>query len=227
MSAKPRSHFATRWLAPGLLLAAFPVWAADATRGKSVYAEYCVSCHGSPPQGGPERAGNNPALISAAINGKVPSMAFLRSFVTGTDVADIAAYIASLSAPPTPPPAPVPAFDYTDLWWGGASESGWGVSIIQHASTTKIFAVMYTYDLDRRPMWLMLPDGAWASPTLYSGTFYRVTGPTPAGVTFDSTKVGVLPIGTATLAFSDRDHATFSYTAFGVQYTRQISRPSF
>jgi hypothetical protein len=40
----------------------------------------------------------------------------------------------------------VPAANYTDLWWN-PSESGWGVSIVQHASN-KMFAVWFTYDID-------------------------------------------------------------------------------
>jgi cytochrome c553 len=208
-----------------LACAAAPCFAASASNGNTVYHEYCVSCHGDPPQGGPDRAGNNPTLISNALNGGVPAMAFLRGFVSGTDIQDIAAYVASLSGTVTPPLPPVPAFDYTDLWWAGDAESGWGLNLTQHPSN-KIFGIIYTYDIDRRPMWLVLPDGAWATPTLYSGTLYRVTGPPQNGV-FDSARVRVQPVGTATLSFADRDHALFTYTVNGAQVNKLVSRTPF
>jgi cytochrome c553 len=209
-----------------LLLTAFaaiPALAQDAVNGKAVFENFCVACHGSPPQGGPERAGNDPALISNAINGRVPAMAFLRAFISNKDAADIAAYIATLNRPPPPPP--VPAFDFTDLWWAGESESGWGLNLIQHPSNN-IFGVMYTYDLDHRPMWLVLPGGTWASPLLFTGKFYRVTGPAPTGA-FDPTRVRVVEVGSATLTFTDRDHGTFIYSVNGTQVTKAISRTPY
>ena len=46
-----------------LAIAALSAWFlprsayADAAAGNTVYHTYCVSCHGDPPLGGPERAG--------------------------------------------------------------------------------------------------------------------------------------------------------------------------
>lgn len=221
------------WLAPSLLLwaglAAVPAAAQNVAHGQTLFNQICVSCHGFPPLGGPELAPNNPALITSAINGLVPAMAFLRPILSASDIADIAAYLGTLSgpAPPPPPPTPpVPAFDYTDLWWAGEGESGWGINITQHPSH-KIFAVVYTYDMDRRPMWLVLPDGTWSSPTLYSGPFYRVTGPAQTGAPWDFSKVKVVQVGIATLSFTDRDHANFQYSVGGVQVSKALSRTPF
>jgi len=202
-----------------------PAAAQSVSNGQTLYHSICINCHGFPPQGGPERAGNNPGMISTAINGKVPAMAFLRPVLSGSDIADIAAYLGSLSAPAPPPPVIVPAFDFTDLWWAGESESGWGLNLIQHPSHN-IFAVMYTYDLDRRPMWLVMAGGAWASPLLFSGKFYRVTGPPPTGP-FDPLKVSRVEVGTATLTFTDRDHGTFIFSVNGVQVSKAITRTPF
>ena len=41
-----------------------------------------------------------------------------------------------------------PFADFTDLWWGGPSESGWGLNLIQHPSN-QIFGVWYTYERGR------------------------------------------------------------------------------
>src|SRR5665213_3148508 len=100
-----------------VLLVAFVSTAAGAqsvANGKALYAATCSFCPGTPPSGGPELAPNNPSLIKSAINGLVPAMSFLQNMYSDAQLADIAAYIASLeSAPPPPPPTkPAPQFDY-------------------------------------------------------------------------------------------------------------------
>src|SRR5437763_272530 len=52
----------------GLLLSA-SASAQSAANGKSIYDSICVSCHGFPPSGGPERANGQASVIQAAING--------------------------------------------------------------------------------------------------------------------------------------------------------------
>ena len=205
-----------------LALAAVPAAAQNAARGQELYQSTCLSCHGMPPAGGPERAGNNPQLIRDAINGRVAAMAFLRQVLTDQDIRDIAAWLAN---PTSGPVAPVPAFDFTDLWFNEA-ESGWGLNLIQHASH-KVFGVMYTYDTDRKPMWLVIPDGTWSSPLVYSGPIYRVTGPPFNGATFDSTRVRVTQVGIATLTFSGQNTGTFTFGFNGVPVTKTITRQPF
>jgi cytochrome c553 len=221
----------------GLFLAAPAAEAADAARGLTLYQTYCSVCHGLPPIPGvgPLLAPNNPALIQAAINGLVPQMSVL-SFLSADQLADIAAYIGSLSSPPPPPPLPpppppppppdpVPTRDYTDLWYGGESQSGWGFNVMQHG-TNVIFGVMYTYDASNRPLWFVLPGGSWVTSTRFVGKWYRVTGPAANGA-FDSSRVKVTEVGTAELEFTDATHGTLAYTVNGVAVTRPISRQPF
>jgi hypothetical protein len=146
---------------------------------------------------------------------------------TDAQLADIAAYIASLQAGPGPGPgpAPVPApqFDYSDLWFN-ASESGWGFNVIQHASNN-IFGVIFTYEAPNRPAWYVLPGGTWTANNIFTGALYHVTG-APGNVT--PFKAGdVAQVGNATLLFADRDHATFTYSVNGVQVTKLIQRQPF
>jgi cytochrome c553 len=210
-------------LALALALAGAPAFAQSVSNGQALYGQTCISCHGLPPQGGPELAPNNPSLIKSAINTLVPSMSFLRGMYSDSQLADIAAYIASLrSGVVTPPPPPVPAFDYTDLWWNPA-ESGWGFNIIQHASNN-IFAVIYTYDEPNRPMWYVLPGGTWTSPVTFTGNLFRVTG-SPATLPFNGGDV--VQVGTATLLFSGANDATLTYSVNGVQVSKVISRQLF
>lgn len=216
-----------------VLLVAFVSTAAGAqsvANGKALYQTYCNVCHGTPPSGGPELAPNNPALIRSAINGlSGGAMSFLGQppiSITDAQLADIAAYIASLvSAPPPPPPtAPAPQFDYTDLWYNPA-ESGWGFNAVQHPSNN-IFGVIYTYEAPDRPIWYVLPGGTWTANNIFTGAIYRVAGE-PGNVPFNSATVAVTPVGSATLLFTDSNNATLTYTVSGTQVTKQISRQPF
>lgn len=203
-------------------LFAAPAAAQNVANGQALYDSICRVCHGFPPTGGPERVNGNPAVIQNAINGRVPAMGFLRPILSTRDIADIAAYLFSLSSDPQPA---VPAHDYTDLWWSPA-ESGWGLNLIQHASHV-IFGVMYTYDAAGKAAWFVLPGGSWSSANVYSGAFYRVTGPSAAAPLFDPAAVRVQQVGLATLTFADRDNATFSFTVDGRQVTKSITRQPF
>jgi cytochrome c553 len=206
-----------------LALASAPSSAADANHGHTLYNTYCISCHGSPPSGGPELAANNPSLIRFALN-NIAAMqsAFSHITFTDADLADIAAYVASLSAPPPPPPPPppvVPAFDYTDLWWNHL-QAGWGMNIIQHAQgTNNIFAVMYIYDDTGHATWFILPGGTWVTPTRFTGPWARVSGsPASAAYMFNPPT----QVGTATIDFTDRNNATITFTVNGVATTKTM-----
>jgi cytochrome c553 len=203
-----------------LSLAAAESLAQNVANGRILFQQYCQPCHGNPPAGGAALAGNNPGMIRNAINGKVPDMRSL-SFLTDANLADIAAWIASLTA--SAPPRPT--LDYTDLWYGSEAESGWGFNIIQHA-TNNIFGVMYTYDANHNPVWFVLPGGNWTTPTMFIGNWYRVTGPAFNGV-FDPARVNVVQVGNAQLNFTDAGHGTLSFSVNGTVVVKQISRQPF
>jgi cytochrome c553 len=238
-----------RWLAAWLLaLGAFvspSAFAQNAANGQALYRSICILCHSLPPIGGAELGANNPALIRQAINGLVPAMQSVVGPFNFSDaqLADIAAYIAQVTgaAPPPPPPLsppppppstpappepdPVPLHDYSDLWWNSA-ESGWGINLIQHPSNN-IFAVMYTYDSTRRPLWFVLPGGHWATANKFTGTWYQVAGPSYAVPTFDSGAVHLSQVGTATLTFFDTDTGALSFTVNGVEVLNNITRQPY
>ena len=106
-----------------------------------------------------------------------------------------------------------PATNYSDLWWNPA-ESGWGVSITQHPGTHQVFAVWYTYDPRKeaggqnKPLWIVMPGGAWTSPTTLTGPVY-VT----AGVPFNQpgSALRTSPVGSFTFNFADAGNGEFSY----------------
>ena len=208
-----------------LILAGAQAHGQSVANGQSLYQTYCIACHGLPPIGGPELAANNPTLIRQAINTlSGGAMRFLGQppiNITDAQLADIAAYIGTLQGGGGGG-STTPLFDYTDLWWNPA-ESGWGFNIIQHPSNV-IFGVIYTYDAPNRPMWYVLPGGAWTSSATFTGNLYRVTG-SPGGQAF---KAGdVTQVGTATLLFNGANAATLTYSVDGVQVTKSIVRQPF
>lgn len=142
----------------------------------------------------------------------------------------------------------VPATNYSDMWYL-PTESGWGVSFVQHTGTHKVYAVWYTYDPREpdaavagnfRPMWVVLAGGGtWTSPTSFTGPVY-VTNGSPFNQSGSNTTVN--PVGTFTFNFSDASNGTFTYNiaapagipstdpAFGLPSfsgTKGITRQSF
>ena len=117
----------------------------------------------------------------------------------------------------------VPDVDYTDIWWGGSSESGWGIAITQQAST--IFVAWYVYDNNGNPTWYV--GLCTLSGTTCVGDALATHGP-PFGPTFNPTLVTVLPsVGTIALNFTDANNGVLNYTINGVPGSKLITRQLF
>lgn len=116
--------------------------------------------------------------------------------------------------------------NYSDMWWAGQSESGWGMSIQQHPSKVQ-FNAIYAYDTQGQPRWYVMPGGTWnANFTVYSGVLYQPTGAPLNNFNPAQVLVGA-PSGTASLTFSDTNSATLAYTIGGVSGQKNITRQSF
>jgi len=108
-----------------------------------------------------------------------------------------------------------PAANYTDMWWN-PGESGWGVSIMQHATTNQVYAVWYTYDPREtdassgqfKPLWIVMAGGNWTTPTTLTGPVY-VTNGRPFNQAGSSTTVTT--VGSFTFSFSSTSNGTFTY----------------
>ena len=109
------------------------------------------------------------------------------------------------------------ATNYQDLWWT-PGEDGWGVNFAHQGD--QLFATWYTYDqknlgLSNPPMWLSALMPRQGTTNVFTGPLKRTSGPR-----FDNYKASdvVQPIptvGTATVTFTDGNHATFAYTIDG------------
>jgi hypothetical protein len=143
----------------------------------------------------------------------------------------------------------VPAANYSDIWWNPV-ESGWGVTLTQHAPSTKLFAVWYTYDPraadsaspgNFKPLWIVMPDSTWVTPTRVTGDVYVTVG-TPFAQNWNTASILATRIGTFTFDFSSSSTGTFAYAiaapaglastdpAFGMPSfagTKQIQRQPF
>jgi hypothetical protein len=118
----------------------------------------------------------------------------------------------------------VPAFDVTDLWYN-ASESGWGMSLTHHftSPSQQMFGVWYTYDPrrpdlntaepnDLQPLWLIMTNGTWTTPTRYEGKFYLFNGTFFGSPWRPQTAADQAEVGSFSLTFSDASNATFAYS---------------
>jgi hypothetical protein len=119
--------------------------------------------------------------------------------------------------------ATVPAsLNVQGLWWGSASESGWGVNLAQQGDI--VFATWFTYDANGKGQWLVMSNGNRTSPNSFSGTLYRTTGPSFASASFDSKSVKSSAVGSGTFTFSDSNNGVFTATVNGVTVTKAITR---
>jgi hypothetical protein len=112
----------------------------------------------------------------------------------------------------------VPAANYSDIWWN-PNESGWGVTFTQHPGSNQVFAVWYTYDPrdadatspgNYKPLWLVMPGGAWTTPTSITGDVYVTLG-TPFAQGWNPNAATNTRVGSFTFSFADGSNGTFSY----------------
>ena len=120
------------------------------------------------------------------------------------------------------------ASNYQDLWWvANGAESGWGINFAHQGNA--IFATWYTYDSTNAPLWLSVL--ATFNGSVYTGTLNRNAGPTFSN--YNSSQWAATPVGTASIAFADGNHATFGYTTSGqdglpaVSQSKQVTRFPF
>ena len=109
--------------------------------------------------------------------------------------------------------------DWTDIWWN-ASESGWGMQLVQEGST--VFATVFFYGSDNKPTWI-IATLTNTSNTL-NGPVFVTTGPFYGAARFDTSAVTIRQAGTMTITFSDVSTGRLSYTVDGVTVNKNIVR---
>jgi photosystem II stability/assembly factor-like uncharacterized protein len=122
-----------------------------------------------------------------------------------------------------------PGLKVGDIWWGGTSQNGWGVSITQQNRT--LFAAWYTYAPDGTTSWYVMPGGAWAGNS-YTGKIYSTRGPNWFAAPYNVSQFTAQEVGSVTFSFADANNATmnYSFTAgpyAGTTQSKPISRQPF
>jgi len=117
--------------------------------------------------------------------------------------------------------------DFSDLWWN-ASESGWGVNVIQQKGT--LFATMFVYGPSGQPTWYVASDVAYVGNTngavQFSGPLYQTSGPYFAGA-FDPAAVGFRQVGQIGFTFTSTASGTLTYSVDGTNVTKSIVRQTW
>jgi hypothetical protein len=116
------------------------------------------------------------------------------------------------------------AGSYQDMWWTGARENGWGMSLLQHGD--RIFAVLFVYDNTGKPTWYVMSGGEWDSARSFSGPLYSPRG-SPFFAYDASRFTPGNPIGTLKITFQGANEATLDYTINGITSSKFISRQPF
>jgi hypothetical protein len=111
-----------------------------------------------------------------------------------------------------------------DMWWGGASQNGWGLALLQQHRT--LFGVWFTYDAAGSPTWFVLPSGFWADAHTWQGRIYRATSSPWLGAPYDASRLSSADVGSFTLSFEGGD-ATLSYTIDGKAGMIPLMRQAF
>lgn len=116
-----------------------------------------------------------------------------------------------------------------DMWWGGASQDGWGISITQQSAI--LFGAWFSYGPDGRVTWYVLPNGTW-NGTTYSGPFYSTTASAWLGAPYDASQLTVREVGSMSLSFTGSGSAimTYAFTSgpfAGITQSKQIMRQAF
>ena len=115
--------------------------------------------------------------------------------------------------------------DYTDMWWAGSSENGWGMSVTQHGPIQ--FNVIFAYDATGKSLWYVMPGGSFnAAGTVFSGQLFLPTS-SPFSA-YDKSRFAIgPPVGSATITYTSNSTATLAYTINGISASKSIQRQVF
>lgn len=126
-----------------------------------------------------------------------------------------------------------PTNNYSDLWWGGSSQNGWGLALTQQGE--KLFAVWYTYDASGSPTWFVMPDSspctalsgcvAGGGPG-FTGKAYSTRSSAWYGRTYDASQFVATEVGTMSLQFG-ANTARFRTTINGYVQDQPVERQGF
>ena len=114
-------------------------------------------------------------------------------------------------------------YDYTDSWYVGPSEDGWGVNFTQ--SDNFLFATFFIFGTNGQPTWYSA-QMTWDGQSQFVGPLYLSSG-TYFGNTWNPSNRTITQVGSASFTPSTQNNyqGTLSYTVAGVgNITKAITR---
>lgn len=113
---------------------------------------------------------------------------------------------------------PAPMTISSGMWWGGPSQNGWGLSIMQQPGG--VFIVWMTYGDDGRPTWFVMPSGTWTGSRTYEGRILRASG--ASFLAYDPSRFRLEDVGAFRVRFDDATSATFEWSVGPHRGTERI-----
>lgn len=141
-------------------------------------------------------------------------------------IRNIAAALAAALAFVLPVHAATGGTDFTDLWYVGPAENGWGLNVIHQGNI--IFATLYVYNPDGSPRFFSASETRASGSNSFSGPLYDTRGTYFATNLYNPAAFSATPVGTLTLNFSTPTTGTLTYSVSGAgTQTKSITRFAF
>ena len=120
-----------------------------------------------------------------------------------------------------------PLVNYTDLWWAGQQESGWGVNVTHQDDT--LFATLFTYDANGKGMWPFMSAGRKQADGSYTGDLLIGTHASPfnAQPFVPINASNFRNAGTMRFQFTSGTTGVLTYSVDGVTVSKTITRQVF
>ena len=117
--------------------------------------------------------------------------------------------------------------DFSGLWYN-ASESGWGMNVMQQEQI--LFITLFIYGANSQPTWFVASDASFTSANsagdrTYTGALYATTGTAFSAPTWGA--VTVAQVGTITFVGKADGTATVNYTANGSTVNKNVVRQTW
>ncbi len=116
--------------------------------------------------------------------------------------------------------------NYTNMWWAGPPESGWGVSVVKRADTT--FNVLFVYDADGKPTWYVQPGATWYQGWQTSVSDVLYSPRSSPWFAYDASRFAVgEPVGRMAITFSGEERAELRVRLADRDVTKNLERQDF
>jgi hypothetical protein len=110
------------------------------------------------------------------------------------------------------------------MWWGGESQAGWGISVMEQQGN--LFVTWFTYDALGNPTWFAMPEGRWLDASTWTGPIYRTSSSGWLGG-YDAGALRLEAVGDFVLGFAGPDSATFEWRIGGLGQRMPLERFPF